>query len=104
MSRNFGVSSPRHVGAETIPGALFARDGGARESFIQLSRKPPAATLDDAIHRASTAELTAEHYRVMERAVKWFVILCAFLLGGAGCALLWVISLVLYYAGSDSPF
>jgi len=102
MSRQFGLSSRPALGAETTQGGPLFASRGSRESIIHLAEA--SVTLDDAIKWADSGELRAEHFLVMERAAKWFIIFCGLMLGAAGCALLWVISLILYYAGSDSPF
>lgn len=75
-----------------------SRPLGARneDASIQLAGK----TSRPANSRGASSELLI----AMERAAKWFLIGTAFLIGAAFAALLFVVSLVIDYGWSDSPF
>lgn len=75
-----------------------SRPLGARneDASIQLAGK----TSRPANSRGASSELLT----AMERGAKWFVIGAAFLIGAAFCAALFVVSLVIDYGLSDSPF
>lgn len=75
-----------------------SRPLGARneDASIQLAGK----TSRPANSRGASSELLT----AMERAAKWFLIGTAFLIGAAFAALLFVVSLVIDYGISDSPF
>lgn len=85
-----------------VAATKFAKPGrvlsGARneDASIQLAGK----TSRPANSRGASSELLI----AMERATKWFLIFAAFLIGAAFAALLFVVSLVIDYGWSDSPF